>query len=490
MENTDVMRRNRAYIDRLIRQSELTQSINRKIEYLELAARVESKNITGELINNNIENRIKEISSQISQIVPTMPLKNEVLHIITRCYEKGGHTRLLNLIIQTDIEHKHSVCIVNPENLDKLEWLKKSCKESGGEVFKIVGKDRLQKVVQLNSILQEYKYVFCYLHPWDVVSSIAIVRRNSDSKVYFYNHCDHIFNVGVTCSDYVIDMSEEGAFITNSYRCENKSIVLPIPIIWKEQLYSTNAIDLRKKLGIKSDKKVVLTIASEEKYKENKTISFETFVDKLLVNKNIVIVIVGPNPIKRRWKKLKKKYKDNICFTGILNKTEYENIFSIADCYVDSIPMDSATCTLDALMNRIPSYSLRIPEAYVDELSIIKCSNLDNLLNRVKNSLDGFTDYNINSVMISVKANHCNPAWKLKMKKVLFSPQDLKTRGRYAFDIEDYYKYMLDIYIGKKFNINRADLQSFDKKVLLDFIRIIKFDFLIGIIYLLKLKIN
>ena len=479
--SSSVCKRNNHYIDSLLQCFDKTDHAEEKIELLELAARIECNNVTGRLLDSRIEERIHDLSMNYRENCGAES-NQHVLHILSRCYEKGGHTRLTKHVIEGDPDHVHSLCIVHPYHVTIPEWLESAVKSSGGRVFLIEEADREKKIRKIVGLLRQFSTAYCYFHPWDVVSAIAVAARSASCTAYFYNHTDHMFNVGCTACDYILDMSEEGAFITNNYRHPGKSVVLPIPIDLRIADAKKNRTLIRKEYNIPLDAKVVLSIATEEKYKVNDLYSFDSFMEALLSHPEVVIVLVGPNPQKKRWEAYKKKYGNRVVLTGILNKEDYERIFSVADCYVDSFPMDSATCTLDALMHGLPAFSLRIPEAYVDEISEIKCDSVDDVTEHVLMALNGSVSYNIDRLLNGVEKGHCEPYWGNKLRAIYNDPKACITCGHASFDINDYYNYMENVFVGKHFILKRDDVRNLKRTVLFQLVGILKLDFMGGLL--------
>lgn len=476
--------KNKKYLSKLYKYIEQEKEVEKKLELIEFSARFCSNNCLGMLFDQFLENNLKLLSKKYIRKVAdeTKNEKKQILHVVTMSYETGGHTRLINNIVRFDKQYRHSL-IVNYPSLCKVpEWLEKTIKESGGTVFYNTAFNLIEKAQYLYEISSEFEFTFCYLHTWEVVTPLAFYSKHK-TKVFFYNQADHLFNIGMGCAEYIFDMSKAGCYITNKFRIPNKSIILPIPINVSLEEKRVNKKQLAGYGIIPDTRKIILSIASEEKYNKNGALSFDKFIIDLLRTGKYLCILVGPNPKKQRWKKLQKKCNGNLLLTGRLNKKECEEIYSLADIYLDSFPMDSATCTLDAAIREIPCVSLKLPEAYVDALMPIKYDSLNKVKSRIEEIEKNKTTAIENAIMIKkqIMITHCCPFWLQNLHKILNNPQKYISNGEKAFEIEDYYEYIAKEYLGTHLTIKRADVTGLCLKNKTRILKVFKLSLLISL---------
>src|SRR5262249_44200668 len=124
--------------------------------------------------------------------------------------------------------------------------------------------------------------------------------------VALYNHADHVFWLGLSVTDHVIDISSRGQRLTNTRR-GRRSSVLPIPLDKVEVPSSddkeTSRRALRKKLGLPDSIQLILSIGSSYKYRPVETDrSFLRVAREILVKeKDAYVVVVGPSQREESW---------------------------------------------------------------------------------------------------------------------------------------------------------------------------------------------
>ena len=111
--------------------------------------------------------------------------------------------------------------------------------------------------------------------------------------VIFLNHADHAFWLGASVADVVANLRPSGQKITLCRRGIKNSKILPIPILKAEPTPDYEVI--RKQLGIKKDKIVLLTVGDQFKYTPFGGYDFVSIMEKLLRrNPNVILFAIGP----------------------------------------------------------------------------------------------------------------------------------------------------------------------------------------------------
>lgn len=195
------------------------------------------------------------------------------------------------------------------------------------------------------------------------------------------------------------------------------------------------------------------------------------------------MVLVGPNPNNKRWKKLSQHYNGRLKVLGIIKRDECDNLYSIANCYVDSFPMDSMTSTINSVMNGVPSYSLRLPEAYCDELMKIKVNTIDDMNIYINQTL--FQDKYITDILQlqkKIKATHCIPGWNENFTNIINKPEGNLQICPKTFEINDYYEYIVLNYLGLGITIKRADIRMLSFTNLMKVFKVLHIKLILSII--------
>ena len=84
--------------------------------------------------------------------------------------------------------------------------------------------------------------------------------------VIFYNHADHFFWVGVSITDRIAELREFGKNISENSRDIHDGFILSVPVDSKD-IQQKDKSEMRKKLNLPVDKKIIFTGGSDFKYK-------------------------------------------------------------------------------------------------------------------------------------------------------------------------------------------------------------------------------
>lgn len=193
----------------------------------------------------------------------------------------------------------------------------------------------------------------------DSIPLIAFGTPEFKRPIIYFNHADHLFWLGISISDCVAELNNSGMNISIKKRGSSRSRLLGIP---PKQFYSSqpdkNAA--RQQIGISSDKKVIFSSGSQHKYAPIQYPCFYDIISDLVESdSNIVFYIATPNSNKYFWRKLLKKYPNNVFITGELNNcTNYPLYLAAADLVMDSTPIAGGTALSDAFTAGKPVITL------------------------------------------------------------------------------------------------------------------------------------
>jgi hypothetical protein len=219
---------------------------------------------------------------------------NVLVHIVTRTYETGGHSRFLENLIQLDTKRIHHLVILDQSVFAPRRELHELIQKQGGEILSFEGEDVLIKGGGLLRFLsQNPAIVFLHHHPEDLFPSLVLPIVKGKMEIMLFNHADHVFSFGFELADKVINIREEAHRMTFHWRNVKNSFVLPLPII-KPAIDPSKAEVTRIKYGLKENQILGLSIGSPHKFKRTSTHHFFGTIYKALeANPNLVVFIVG-----------------------------------------------------------------------------------------------------------------------------------------------------------------------------------------------------
>lgn len=278
--------------------------------------------------------------------------KNNILHVMTLSCKVGGHTRVVEKWINlAPCYQKHSVVLLNQEG-EIPQKLKDNIKNKNGELYVFNhDEDIFQKAIKLRELASKFEYVVLHIHMDDPTALVAFGSEEFSRPILFFNHADHLFWVGKSISDIILDFRTIKS-ITKTRRNIKNSYFLGIPPETQEKFIEPyNKNETRKKLNLPLDKKIILTVGSNFKYTPFKNKSFIDYATKILEKeKDAILYAIGPSLNDEMWKIANEKTNGRIIPLGTINYgEEYFNYIKSSDLILDSWPMCGGTVIMDAI---------------------------------------------------------------------------------------------------------------------------------------------
>lgn len=258
------------------------------------------------------------------------------IHIVTSTYKVGGHSRLLREWVTRHNEHEHLIIIVEENNVDREFF-------NGSTIIELGHLNNpFEKAGLIRSIAKQSDFVFLHHHMHDITSIMALATHDLMPPVAILNHADHLFWVGVSVCDYIIEIREGYLQLDIERRQLKCGGYLPIPVKPDNKF---NKSECRAELGISSETVVLLTMASAFKFVPTGNYDFfNCILPVLQKNKKVLLIVIGiatDNPAAR--------IHPQIRYEGIVvDPTKYK---VVCDIYVESFPFASFTSLLETVVN-------------------------------------------------------------------------------------------------------------------------------------------
>jgi len=274
-----------------------------------------------------------------------------VLHVIASVFHVGGPSRLIRNWVAMDVGTQHSLFITRQEHLSQVRsWLVDAIEESGGHVIILPsGASLLQKAVWLRQTLQS-SIDLVILHTGIDLVPLVAMATTSGPPVGMINHADHVFWVGSSIADAVIDLRSVGSTLTGLRRSTPLNLLLPIP------LTDVPPIDChslgRTRIGVPEDQVVLVTVGRTEKYLPYEDRNFvRTGLRILEDNPQAHLYVVGVSADFAEAR-LGNPRHERLHFMGYVeDPSAYQHA---ADVYLESFPCGSQTALLEAALASVP----------------------------------------------------------------------------------------------------------------------------------------
>ena len=347
---------NRIY-ESMLRWLKVKTDPEARLNWLKVAAEFAWWFHAGRYADGRIENPALAIGRRLQDILPEdstssaipnvspgqTPARRRVLHVATTLYDTGGHSRLIKNWIENDKNSVHSTLLTD-QTVEIPQWMTKTVAESGGCMFTLPPKSLLmQKARSLRSIAQRaFDLVVLHHHPNDVV---PIVAFGSDDcpPVALVNHADHVFWLGTSIADIVLNIRSFADRISETRRFAKKNFLLPVPLSIPS--LSVTKTEARRFLNIPEDQTVLLTISPPYKFTSTDTHDFFVTAGKILTqNPAAHLYVIGIRP-DQSHEHLRRGKIERLHFLGTVEDPTLYRLS--ADLYLDSMPYGSLMALLE-----------------------------------------------------------------------------------------------------------------------------------------------
>ena len=261
------------------------------IHYVNHAVNFAVKNRTLSYSSPAIEQILLRISEGIKCSISAKETnKTSYLHVMTKAYKVGGHTRVIERWIEWgDQSEIHSVLTTEMSIERWPERLKLAVAKKSGQTYSLASEASfVGKACKLRQIASQYSVIILHTHMHDISPVLAFGTPEFKRPVLLYNHADHRFWLGLSIADRILETRSWGKKVTSIKRGVQCSEILGIPVDsnikflkrTKEQI-----IQARKKLNLPLDVKIIFSCGGTDKYKGESEQSFLRVIDALLTEK-------------------------------------------------------------------------------------------------------------------------------------------------------------------------------------------------------------
>ena len=437
---------NKKKFEKLLCKIQKEDSLLKQAIIAKKAIKYALNNSTGYFSSDIIENVFLKISEQITpNDLPKKVKKGSVLHIMSKCYHTGGHSRVVERWVAiSDTLEKHSIFFTENKHLQYTDQLKKAVDKKSGKIYSPNNNlSDIQKALELQRVASCYEFIVLHTHMHDVVPIIAFGTNKFKRPVIFFNHANHKFWVGVSISDLVAESNSWGKNISLKRRGVKHNIVIGIPM---ENTKITNNIKaIKKEFNLDCDKRIIISAGSPIKYKPFDNLSFPKVVNEIIKSRDDVIVVIVGFKDKKHFNDYKdlKKYNNRIRFIKPISNRKLLELYSVSDVVMDSFPMSGATSLIDAASLRKPLLHLNCPTGQLNYInnSLAYCVNETTLLEKMNKILDCKEEKEKNIHNIQDRIKKCNlthDTWNRNLKKMY---KQINSDHRiYSFNAKNIYR--------------------------------------------------
>ena len=416
------IRENHRVYSELVTRARAERNGEQRVNLLSLAAQFAVQNFCGIYSDWRLEEPLVELAQQYDML-PNRGLvrPGSHLHVMTRCHQVGGHTRVVDRwVAGAPPNEVHSLILLNQE-YPIPEWLRRTIASQAGELIELSGAAIIPKALELRAIAARYERVLLHVDMHDVTPLLAFGSSQFERPVIFYNHADHLFWVGVSIADAVADMSTIGQRITLQYRGATRSFKLPVPI--SEPVVLPARAESRRKLGLDENSKIILSSGTPHRFRPSHGFDFVAAVQSILAdNPQAMCVVLGPTQSERTWAEAHARSGGRVFATGLVGRETFGDYVAACDLYIDPFPIGSGTALLEVAIAGLPILSIRnthlltpfdvfdTPDSQVDSVQQL-IERAGEILRSGQSDVAGLAD--------KVRRQHCSPGWRDQLEDLL-----------------------------------------------------------------------
>ncbi len=366
--------------------------IEKALEYVYLAATYLSHICLDIWCDNELENLLSNIGKKI---ISRKVISNngespedklgwdnpDICFLATNLYSFGGHTVLLKSYVRILIEElrippdRIKIYLTNATNsvshrdvIVDFSTLGVSVLEmSPHKEYSVRIENLSKKIIDNNPA-----FLFLFIHPEDIVAITSILGlKNNDllrSKVYFVNHADHRFWLGVSALDGIIEFREIGATLSYYKRNIRTKPIFIVPLsinfvdndnVHCSKFPRNNELDGMFKERELSNKTISLSVGTLYKVLADRDNYFRTILEILKRRRNHYHVFITQTSLARRiLKRYSDEYDHEILDRFILMGPIPHNMLSCLykkfDFLIETFPLTGGTVRYEAAFNKLP----------------------------------------------------------------------------------------------------------------------------------------
>jgi hypothetical protein len=339
------------------------------LKYIELATHF-FNNLAGDLSSLRVETSLRALANLLPNELeerhaePAGPSRKPVcLHVMNEASAFGGLISTATRWIKIDGGARiHSVALLS-QQLPPPAELVQAVSESGGQIYIADQKSSpFERAAWLRNLAR--KLATCVVLHIDSCNLIAAIAFNSKSgpPVLLVNHPGHMFWVGVSAADFVVNVrgSQLETHWTKVHRGAKNCVTIPVPLLEPETLRLPEAgRDERKSrareiLGVPKDSILIMTSGASYKFRPFGKMDFlKTCQDILEAVPEAYLLAAGVIE-DDRWRDASNKLGVRLRALGSLPQSKIAILHQASDLYVEGFPFGSTTALLEAGLQGLP----------------------------------------------------------------------------------------------------------------------------------------
>lgn len=362
-------------IKKMACQAYSARDYNKSIKYISIAARV-AVYFNWIYSDEELENLMKKLSNAILNNFST-PFQNcikgrYVLYDFRATDNVCLTQQYLRALMAANAEILYIPEVWNPSKAQSI--IQELSDYPKATIIKPIPESAsVDRINELYKTISDFKpeKIFLQLAPW---SAMAVVLFNAFPGItkYYIDLSDHSFNLGTSCTDYILEFRERGCTVAIEKRqiSENKILYLPYyPIVIKRRFEGFPE-------QVTKDKVILLSGGSFHKIYGDNNKYFEILKRLIQENPTLIVIYVGIGDATKFEQYIKENNLNNRLI--LLNfRKDINEVFEHCDIYLNTYPYSGGLMSQYAAVNGKPVLAYNKPEKQSDFVESIICDRTD-----------------------------------------------------------------------------------------------------------------
>lgn len=356
---------------------------NIAVLFMQIAATIATHVPLGFYSSRKLDEALERVSSSLfpKQGHITPHRKQGALHVVSETYETGGHTKVLESLIQSSSSGPSTVFFTRRSSPSRA-LLEMSLE--GRVKIKYSQGSLIKRAFMLREAASKASEITLHTHMDDVVPSLALSSNFPNERIVRFNHADHRFWVGANLASLTLETRTWGSKFSKEFRSTYNSAVVGIPgsLVGQCACGQFPGSNLRESLGIPVNNVVLLTVGNDSKYAPIQGQNFVGAVTEILKKRKeaVFVSIGGSRKTNKQWIKLKNLYPSRVLILPKVGRRELWDYYHEADIGLDSFPMSGGTVLQEMCFHGLPVIVRECSTGHLDStynLATYKTNDVD-----------------------------------------------------------------------------------------------------------------
>jgi hypothetical protein len=270
-----------------------------------------------------------------------------VLHVVSEMLPVGGLTNLVTRLIAEDRAHTHSIAAIHHRGSLPAATVEAVAK-SGGAIHRLNRTPGFQIAwaEELRQLARRHDAVMLHVYGQDPTATVACAEPDKLPPVIYMNHGDHLFWLGASIADVVINLRDAAQDLAIARRTIEPQRNVMVPTMVSPPIRIRTRAQAKEALGITPGTIVLLSAARGMKYRTVDGVTFAApHVGLLKKHPNAELLVLGAGE-RPDWRADSDAVAGRI--RALPETTDTRTYFEAADIYVDSFPFVSSTSMMEA----------------------------------------------------------------------------------------------------------------------------------------------